>query len=152
MFLNNIFATPLEQFQVLPLFTFIFNDYIFSVTNEVIILLLILFFSVILFLGLLKPETKTFFVVPNRWQLVLENIYQLVLSLAIDNIKDSKNQYFFPLLFFIFSFIVSINVIGLVPYSFTVTSHFIINFYFSLFIFIGINIIGIQKGKQRTHQ
>lgn len=144
MLLNYIFATPLEQFQILPVLVFIFNDFIFTVTNEVIIILLVLIFTIILFLGLLNSKTQTFFIIPNRWQVVLEIIFKTILNISVSNIKSYRNQQFFPLLFFIFTFIVSLNLIGLVPYSFTATSHFIVTFYFSLFIFIGINIIGIQ--------
>jgi ATP synthase subunit 6 len=127
------------------IYCIIFSDFIFSVTNEAVILFLILIFSVILFFGLLKPETQSLFLIPNRWQLILESIYKLVLNLVIDNIKDARSQKFFPLLFFIFLFVVSLNVIGLVPYSFTLTSHLVVTFYFSLLIFIGINIIGFQN-------
>jgi ATP synthase subunit 6 len=69
----------------------------------------------------------------------------MVMSLVVDNIKSKEGQYFFPLVFTIFMFVLSMNLIGLVPFSFTVTSHIIVTFGLSLAIFIGINIICIKK-------
>ena len=70
----------------------------------------------------------------------------MVLSMVVDNIGGNNNKFYFPLIFTIFLFIVSLNLIGLVPYSFTVTSHFIVTLAISLTIFIGMNIICV-----RTH-
>ena len=76
----------------------------------------------------------------------MEIIYKMILSLVTDNIKDKKAQYFFPLVFTIFLLLLSLNLIGLVPYSFTLTSHLIVTLSLSIGIFIGINIICV-----RTH-
>jgi len=140
----NYFFSPLEQFQVLPIFSVYLNFIDISLTNETIILVLILFFSVVLFASLVKGQESSYFIVPNRWQSVIEIIYKLILSLVTDNIKDKKNQHFFPLVFSIFFLLLSINLIGLIPYSFTLTSHLIVTLTLSLSIFIGINIICVR--------
>lgn len=100
----NYFFSPLEQFQVLPIFSVYLNFIDISLTNETIILVLILFFSLVLFTSLVKEQESGYFIVPNRWQSVIEIIYKLILSLVTDNIKDKKNQHFFPLVFSIFFF------------------------------------------------
>ena len=141
---NFFLTSPLEQFQVLPIIGFYFNGFDISITNETIILGLILFFSVVYFNSILKQDTSTFYIVPSRWQSIIEIIYSLILSLVIDNIRDKKGQYFFPLVFFIFLFILSLNLIGLIPYSFTLTSHLIVTLSLSLAVFIGINIVCIR--------
>jgi ATP synthase subunit 6 len=141
---NFFLTSPLEQFQVLPIIGFYFNGFDISITNETIILALILFFSLVYFNSILKQETSSFYIVPNRWQAIIEIIYSLILSLVIDNIRDKKGQYFFPLVFFIFLFILSLNLIGLIPYSFTLTSHLIVTLSLSLAVFIGINIVCIR--------
>jgi len=141
---NFFLTSPLEQFQVLPIIGFYFNGFDISITNETIILGLILFFSLVYFNSILKQENSSFYIVPNRWQAVVEIIYSLILSLVIDNIRDKKGQYFFPLVFFIFLFILSLNLIGLIPYSFTLTSHLIVTLSLSLAVFIGINIVCIR--------
>jgi ATP synthase subunit 6 len=66
--------------------------------------------------------------------------------MVVDNIGSLRGQLFFPLVFSIFFYVLCLNVVGLVPYSFTLTSHFIVTFALSLSIFLGINIICI-----RTH-
>ncbi len=140
----NYFFSPLEQFQVLPIFSVYLNFVDLSLTNETVILVLILFFSCVLFTSLVKEQESSYFIVPNRWQSVIEIIYKLILSLVTDNIKDKKNQHFFPLVFSIFFLLLSINLIGLIPYSFTLTSHLIVTLTLSLSIFIGINIICVR--------
>jgi len=141
----KIFITsPLEQFQVLPIIPIYFNFIDFSITNETIILLLIFGLSVTIFLGLVKSTDNTLYVIPTRWQSIFEIIYKLILSLVTDNIRDKKGQYFFPLVFSVFLFVLSLNLIGLVPYSFTLTSHLIVTLAISLALFIGINIVCVR--------
>lgn len=144
MNLNIILSSPLEQFQVLPLLSFCFGRFDFSITNETIILGLIFFFSSVLFSSMVKQSDNTFYIVPNRWQSIVEIIYNLMLSLVVDNIKDKKGQYFFPLVFSLFFLVLSLNLIGLIPYSFTLTSHLIVTLSLSLAIFIGINIVCVR--------
>ena len=140
----SIFTSPLEQFQVLPIFSINLGFIDISVTNEVIILLLIAFFSLVLFFSLVKTNDNTYFIVPNRWQSVIEIVYKMILSLVTENIKNKNSQYFFPLIFSVFFLLVSVNLIGLIPYSFTLTSHLIVTLTLSLAIFIGINIICVR--------
>jgi len=56
-----------------------------------------------------------------------------------------KGNKFFPIIFTIFVFIFSCNLLGMIPYTFTVTSHIIFTFCLGMSIFIGINILGIKK-------
>jgi len=144
MTIANIFTSPLEQFQVLPALSIYFGFLDLSITNETIILGLICFFSLVFAFSLTKAKDGTFFVIPTRWQAVMEFIYKMILSLVSENIKDKRSQYFFPLVFSVFLFLLSLNLIGLVPYSFTLTSHLIVTLGISLSIFIGINIICVR--------
>lgn len=139
-----LFNSPLEQFQVFPLIPLVFGIFDFSITNETIILIVLLFFSIVLFLGLVNKKDQTFYIIPTKWQSVIEIIYKLILSLVVDNIRDKRGQYFFPLVFFVFMFVMSMNLVGLVPYSFTLTSHLIVTLALSLSIFIGINIVCVR--------
>jgi F-type H+-transporting ATPase subunit a len=67
-----------------------------------------------------------------------------VLSIIIDNIGIRNGQNFFILIYSIFIFILFNNFQGLIPYNFTVTSHLILTFSFSLSIFIGTNLFCIS--------
>lgn len=141
----NFFTSPLEQFQILPIFSASIGFIDCSITNETIILLLILLFTLVLFFSLFKKGTTSYYIIPSRGQSIIEIIHNLILSLVTDNIKSEKNVLFFPLIFSVFLFLLSLNLIGLIPYSFTLTSHLIVTFSLSLAIFIGINIICIRE-------
>lgn len=144
--LKEFLFSPLEQFEILPIFSLYLGNLDFSITNETIILGVV-FFSVYVFkASLVSQSNSTVFIVPSRWQVIFEAIYKTALSMVVDNIGLNRGQYFFPLVFSIFFYILCLNVVGLVPYSFTLTSHFIVTFALSLSIFLGINIICI-----RTH-
>ena len=64
--------------------------------------------------------------------------------MVTDNIKDKDAQKFFPFVVVVFSFILLLNLIGLVPYSFTLTGHLIVTLVISFSIFIGINILAVR--------
>jgi len=135
------FNSPLEQFEILPLIP---NFFGVTITNETIILIITLLFTYIFFKTMFKQTDLTLFLVPHRWQVIIEIIYKMILSLVTDNISGDKGQFFFPLVFTLFFFILSLNLIGLVPYSFTLTSHLVVTFALSITIFIGINIICVR--------
>ena len=142
-----MFFSPLEQFEILPLLPITVSFLDFSITNQTIMLAFIVFFLVSIFFIILKQSTNTLFIVPHRFQTILELLYSMILGIVVDNISGKKAQLFFPLIFTIFFFISSMNLIGLIPYSYTVTSHFIVTFSISFFIFIGMNIICVKTHK-----
>lgn len=135
----NIFS-PSEQFEILPLFDSAFG----LITNVTIILILIFIFIFIFFKSSFNQNDNSLYIIPHRWQVIIEIIYKAILSLVTDNISGNKAQYFFPLIFSLFFYILSINLIGLIPYSFTLTSHLVVTFSLSIAIFIGINIICVR--------
>jgi ATP synthase subunit 6 len=145
------FTSPLEQFQILPIIPIHLGFIDISITNETIILLIVFFITITYFISLVKTnynifnlDNKTFYLIPNKWQSIIEIIHKMILSLVMDNIKDKRGQNFFPLVFFLFMFILSLNMIGLIPYSFTLTSHLIVTLALSIAVFIGINIVCVR--------
>ncbi len=140
--------TPLEQFQIILLFSIKLFCFDFSITNLALVNILVLvIFSIIVFC--FSPNNSylnetSFFFIPNTWQVFIEMLYEVSSQLLFDNINKDGEKYF-PFVSVIFTFVLFCNLIGLVPYSFTTTSHLIITFTLSLSIFIGINIICIQK-------
>jgi ATP synthase subunit 6 len=138
------FYSPLEQFEVYPLIPLHLGFIDFSITNQTISLFLVLFLVYGLFSILAKGNTFSFYIVPNKWQYLIETAYLLVASMLYDNVLNKKNELFFPLIFSVFFFIISINLIGLIPYSYTVTSQFIATLALSFSIFFGINIVCVR--------
>jgi ATP synthase subunit 6 len=140
----SLFSSPLEQFEILPLISFYLGGLDFSITNEVVILLLIFFLSLTFISSVVKQSDSSLYIIPNRWQIVVGIIYKMILSMISDNISGKKGQLFFPLVFSVFFYVASLNLIGLVPYSFTLTSHLIVTFALAIAIFLGINIICVR--------
>jgi len=142
--------TPLEQFQIILLFSIKLFCFDFSITNLVLVNLLVLFFFVVIVTLFSSNENylqeTSFFFIPSIWQALVEIFYETSLHLLFDNINKDGEKYF-PFISVIFTFVLFSNLIGLIPYSFTVTSHLIVTFTLSFSIFIGINIICIQKHK-----
>lgn len=131
--------TPLEQFQIISLFSIKLFCLDFSFTNMLFINIIVLFLvGISVNFSTSKTDTiSSFFLIPNNWQLLLESIYEVVSQLVFDNLNEEGEKYF-PFISVIFTFILFNNLIGLVPYSFTVTSHLIVTFILSFSIFIGV--------------
>lgn len=81
---------------------------------------------------------------PNSWSLSVESIYATVYSIVINQINANKGQMFFPLISSLFIYILINNLVGMIPYSFAPTSHFILTFSLSFTIVIGATILGFQ--------
>jgi len=84
------------------------------------------------------------YLIPNRSQSVFESLYKFISNIVFENLGKAGQTYF-PFIFALFIFLLLSNVLGLIPYSFTVTSHFIVTFTLSFVIWIGKLLIGFQK-------
>ena len=146
MYFNYLNYSPVEQFAILPILP-LFN--LLSINNVTVLYFLILTFLVIS-LFLLSKNIKNatgFFIIPSRYQIILEQIVKGAINLTRENINSKTSQYFFPLISTLFLFLLTSNLFGLIPYSYTTTSHLIVTFCLSLYLFIGINIICLKKNK-----
>lgn len=99
--------------------------------------------SILIIILFLLP-TNYNYTVPNSWSLSIESIYSTVYSIVINQINTNKGQMFFPLILSLFIYILINNLVGMVPYSFAPTSHFILTFSISFTIVIGATILGFQ--------
>lgn len=129
-----IFNSPLEQFEILPL---IKMPFVF--TNSILFLVIGLFFVFIYYI------IKNKFI-PTRFQQIFEIIFNTTLELSYANI-GKEGKHFISLMFVVFFFILLCNLVGMVPYSSTLTSHLIITLTLAFTIYIGFNLIGIKKHK-----
>lgn len=131
--------TPFEQFEINPLFSISTS---FSFTNSSLFTLIVV--SILTFFFYLATHKSS--VVPNAWQGALEMLYEFVSGLVYGQI-GVKGYKYLPLIFTTFTFILGCNMLGMIPYTFTVTSHLIITLGLAMSIFIGVNIIaGNQHG------
>ncbi len=83
-------------------------------------------------------------IIPNKVQLISELLYNFVAKMISDT-AGSKAKPYFPFIFSLFMFVLLCNMIGMLPYAFTVTSHIIVTLIMALFIFIAVTIIGFLK-------
>lgn len=144
--------TPLEQFEIISLISLKMFNFDFSITNLLVIILIIILVVNIAFQLTARHFSNlkkySFFFVPNNWQFFAESSFKTVLKLLFDNLNQ-HGEIFSPFISIIFLFITICNLMGLIPYSFTITSQLIITFMMSFSIFIGINIIGYKLHKQK---
>nr|AAB33492.1 ATP synthase subunit 6 [Petunia axillaris subsp. parodii] len=138
--------SPLEQFEIIPLIPMKIGNLYFSFTNPSLFMLLTL--SLVLLLVYFVTKKGGGNSVPNAWQSLVELIYDFVLNLVneqIGGLSGNVKQKFSPRISVTFTFSLFCNPQGMIPYSFTVTSHFLITLGLSFSIFIGITIVGFQK-------
>lgn len=128
---------PMEQFVLKPL---LFEGTDVAFTNSAAFMALAVLCTFLLFWGATRHRTM----VPSRWQSVAEMLYEFVGSLVKDNVGTEGLKYF-PFIFTLFMFILFGNLLGLLPYSFTFTSHIVINATLALFIFVAVTIIGFAR-------
>nr|YP_006234141.1 ATP synthase F0 subunit 6 [Neoporphyra haitanensis]AFH57652.1 ATP synthase F0 subunit 6 [Neoporphyra haitanensis]QYA17615.1 ATP synthase F0 subunit 6 [Porphyra crispata] len=139
--INKLFflASPLEQFEIIPLLPLEVFGLNISVTNTSLFLMLSVVLSIFWF-SLVIYKNK---LVPTNWQSMKELFYDVTITLVQDNL-GKKGLAYFPFIFTIFTIILYCNLVGMVPYSFTVTSHIAFTFGLAFSVYIGINIIGFQ--------
>ena len=83
-------------------------------------------------------------IIPSKIQLITEMLYNFVAKMISDT-AGSKAKPYFPFIFSLFMFVLICNMVGMLPYSFTVTSHIIVTLIMALFIFVAVTIIGFVK-------
>lgn len=137
-------ATPLEQFEINKILTLQLGWLDLSITNSTVAMII----ATILFSHLSLFTLTKATLIPTKWQSLMELIYEFIQGIVKDQIGKEGNPYF-PMIFTIFVFIVLCNLVGMVPYSFTVTTHLVITFALSLMIFIGVTIIGFLTHRMK---
>ena len=105
---------------------------------------LFMFFSAVAICGILFLGTKEKKLIPDKFQLISEMFYNFIAKMINDTAGSSAKS-FFPFIFTLFMFVLFCNMVGMLPYSFTVTSHIIITFTLAAIVFIGVTIIGFIK-------
>ena len=133
-------ASPLQQFEIKTIAAANIGGVNVSFTNSSLFMVIaITAITAFLLLGVRKRA-----LVPGRLQSMAELMYEFVAGLVRDNVGSAGRAYF-PFIFSLFMFILFCNTIGLIPYTFTVTSHIIVTFALAIVVFIGVTIVGIAK-------
>lgn len=133
-------ANPLEQFTIKTLVPIQLGEVDASLTNSGLFMILTVV-AISLFLSLSMRQRL---LVPGRWQSLAEISYEFVAGMIRDNVGSEGRKYF-PFIFSLFMFILFANLIGLIPYAFTFTSHIAVTFAMALVVFLGVTIIAIAR-------
>src|SRR5579864_3999963 len=129
--------SPMEQFEIKRLLAFHIGSLDTSYTNSALWMTIAVVLATLLFVVGMRQRA----LVPGRLQSVAEIGYEFVAGMVRDNVGDAGKKYF-PFVLTLFFFILFCNVLGLVPYSFTPTSHIIVTFAMAIVVVIGVTIIG----------
>jgi F-type H+-transporting ATPase subunit a len=131
---------PLAQFKIEPLIPIHIGGLDLSYTNSALFMTI----AVVLITSLLVLGTRRGALVPGRVQSIAEVSYEFVADMVETNAGHGAEPYF-PFVFTLFMFVLFSNLLGLIPYSYTVTSQIIVTFALAAIVFIGVTIIGIVK-------
>ena len=131
---------PLDQFIIQAWVPIKIGDFDASFTNSSAFMLLSVICATALMVLAVRPRAG----VPGRWQLLAELSYQFIAKMVADNIGKEGRSYF-PLIFSIFIFVLFGNLLGMIPYSFTFTSHIAVTLTMALLIFIMVTLIAFFK-------
>jgi ATP synthase subunit 6 len=135
--------SPLEQFEIVVFIGINLLGLVKIVLTNAFIYLGMGFFVYLAIAYMLYYEIE-YKLIGNVWSSLVEGCYKFVLNIVKEQLGKEGVQYF-PLIFLIFVFIVSANLLGLIPYSFTTTSHIIITFLMALTVNISLLILGFRK-------
>ena len=134
-------ANPMSQFEVYSIGPKIqIGSFDLSFTNSS--LFMVLTVSVISLFFIAATQKKS--LVPNKMQLIAEMAFEFVSKMISETAGKDARPYF-PLILSLFLFVLVANLLGMLPYSFTVTSHIIVTFALAFFIFIGVTVVGFAK-------
>lgn len=130
--------SPLEQFKIKDIISFPALGYDFAFTNSALFMLLACVVIAVYF----SFAFRTNKIIPTRLQLSGELLYSMITGMIDQNI-GSRGRRFTPLIFTIFIFILTCNILGMLPYGFTVTSHISITFSLAMLVFLLVTILGL---------
>jgi F-type H+-transporting ATPase subunit a len=131
-------AGPLEQFSIEPLIPLHVGRYDLSFSNSALFMLL----AALLITVMMTMGVKRGALVPARLQSMAELIYEFIANMVRDNAGHDARR-FTPLVFTLFTFILLGNLLGMIPYTFTFTSHIIVTFALALTVFTLVTVLGI---------
>lgn len=134
-------ADPLHQFQIKNIVTFGHaGGHEIALTNSAIFMIVAVALIAVLMIGGIGRAAM----VPGRLQSLVETIYEFVAT-TVRNSAGTEGMKFFPFVFSLFMFVLVLNLMGMLPYAFTVTSHIIITFALAALVISTVIIYGFVR-------
>ncbi|MDI9408149.1 MAG: F0F1 ATP synthase subunit A [Candidatus Pacebacteria bacterium] len=132
--------SPLHQFTIEPLLSFKLGGVDLSFNNSALFMVVA---AVLISILMVSAAVKSR-LIPGRWQAVAEMLHGFVYDMVRDNAGPQAGKWF-PFVFALFSFILAGNLIGMIPFTFTFTSHIIVTFALAMTVFFAVTIYGFVK-------
>ena len=132
--------SPMEQFEIKRLLDWKIGGLDVSFTNSSSWMIIAVILATAVFVVGMRRRA----LVPGKLQSAAEVGYEFIAGMVRDNVGEEGKKYF-PFVLTLFIFILFCNVLGLVPYSFTVTSHIVVTFAMAIFVMVGVTLIGFAK-------
>ena len=132
--------SPMEQFEIQRIFPLEIGGYDVSFTNASFYMVL----ALVLISAFLIFAMRHRALIPGRIQSMAEIVYEYVAGIVRDNLGEDGMNYF-PWVFSLFIFILVLNLIGMIPGNFTVTSHIIVTFALAAMVWLVATLIGFAK-------
>lgn len=134
-------ADPIKQFEIVTLVRLgSIGGHEIAFTNSAAYMML----TVALAAGFMLLGTRARALVPGRWQAAVELLHEFVHK-TLRDIAGQEGLRFFPLVFSLFLFILVANLVGMLPYAFTVTSHLVVTFALALLVFVVVTAYGLAR-------
>ena len=130
--------SPLDQFKIAKLHELHVAGLDVSITNSTVVMVL----AIVLVTLFLTMGVRRRAMVPGRWQAMAELSYEFVGNMIRDNVGNEGRR-FFPFVFTLFMFVLFGNLLGLVPYSFTFTSHLAVTAALAVLVIVLVTAVGL---------
>lgn len=132
--------SPMEQFAIKRVAEFKIGGIDASLTNSALWMIVVGIASTVFLVYAMRQRAM----VPGRLQSAAEMLYEFVANLLKETVGSAGRPYF-PLIFTLFVFILFCNLFGMLPYSFTVTSHIAVTLSLALLVFILVTVLAFMK-------
>ncbi len=133
-------ANPIHQFEIQPLVPLSLGGVDISFTNSALWMSV----AVVLSIGLLSLSMARKSMVPSRSQLMAEGLYKFIHGMVRDSVGE-KGMGYFPFVFTLFIIVLFGNLLGMIPGSFTFTSHIAVTGVLALIIFLVVTVMGFVR-------
>ncbi len=133
-------ASPLEQFEIKTLVPIDIGGVDASFTNSSLLMVA----AVVVATAFLTLSVRERSLVPGRLQSLAEIVYEFIGNMIRQNVGPAGRPYF-PFIFTLFMFVLLGNLLGMIPYSFTYTSHLVVTLSMALVVFVGTTVIAFAK-------
>lgn len=133
-------GSPLEQFTIKPIVPIKLGSLDVSFSNSAAFMAMAVVVSVLVMAWGVRRQSM----VPGRLQSLAEILYEFVAGMLKENVGEEGRKYL-PFVFSLFMFVLLGNLMGMIPYGFTYTSHIVVTFGLAFLVFVAVTLIGLMR-------